>query len=84
LRHIEHQALKKALGSDSVKNVLFATYMFDKRLLINREVNPPSDAIFMGLGWDENPDQKRRHYRRYYPDELENIKEVMPVPTPFN
>jgi hypothetical protein len=38
----------------------------------------------MGLGWDETPDQKRRHYRRYYPDELENIKEVMPVPTPFN
>lgn len=38
----------------------------------------------MGLGWDDNPEAKRRHYRRYYPDELENIKEVMPVSTPFD
>jgi hypothetical protein len=67
-----------------VKNVLFATYMFDSRLNVNREINPPSDTIFMGLGWDETPDQKRKHYRRYYPDELENITSVMPVPTPFN
>lgn len=51
---------------------------------MNREVNPPAESIFMGLGWDETPDQKRRHYRRYYPDELENIKEVMPIPTPFH
>lgn len=38
----------------------------------------------MGLGWDETPEHARRHYRRYYNDELENIKEIMPVPTPFH
>ena len=27
---------------------------------------------------------KRKHYRRYYPDELENCTEVMPVSTPFD
>jgi hypothetical protein len=37
----------------------------------------------MGLGWDENPEQKRKHYRRFYNSELENVKEVMPIPTPF-
>jgi hypothetical protein len=47
-------------------------------------VNIPPDSLFIGLGWDENPDSKRRHYRRYYPDELENIKEVMPVASPFD
>jgi hypothetical protein len=43
-----------------------------------------STEKLIGLGWDENPEAKKRHYRRYYPDELENIKEVMPVATPFD
>lgn len=38
----------------------------------------------MGLGWDETPEHGRRHYRRFYNDELENIKEIMPVPSPFH
>lgn len=37
----------------------------------------------MGLGWDETPETKARHYRRYYPQELEKVKEIMPIPTPF-
>lgn len=44
----------------------------------------PPESLFMGLGWDETPADARRHYRRYYNDELENIKEVMPESTPFN
>jgi hypothetical protein len=40
--------------------------------------------LYIGLGWDEDPpNDKRRHYRRYYPDELENIKDLMPIPSPF-
>lgn len=27
---------------------------------------------------------KIKHYRRFYNDELENVKEVLPIPTPFN
>jgi hypothetical protein len=38
----------------------------------------------LGLGWDELPDSGKRHYRRYFPDELEFIKEIMPVVTPFH
>ena len=31
----------------------------------------------MGLGWDELPDSGKRHYRRYYTDELENASTVL-------
>ncbi len=72
------------MAGASVKNVVMPQYELDKRLNVHREVNLPPDSIFMGLGWDENPENKRRHYRRYYPDELENIKEVMPIPSPFD
>lgn len=44
----------------------------------------PPESLFIGLGWDEKPEDKRKHYRRYFPDELENIKEIMPVPSPFD
>lgn len=45
----------------------------------------PPDSVFMGLGWDPEPtEDHRRHYRRYYADELEKITEVMPVPSPFD
>jgi hypothetical protein len=40
--------------------------------------------MFIGLGWDEDMETKRRHYRRFYPDELENVREILPNPTPFN
>ena len=48
-----------------------------------REVAPPTEALFVGLGWDPKFDSKVRHYRRYYTSELEAVKEVMPVATPF-
>ena len=40
--------------------------------------------MFIGLGWDEDKDTKRKHYRRYYADELENVEEILPNPSPFN
>jgi len=39
--------------------------------------------MFIGLGWDEDATTKRKHYRRFYPDELENVTDVLPVPSPF-
>jgi hypothetical protein len=39
--------------------------------------------LFLGLGWDEDATTDRKHYRRYYPDELENVKSVLPVASPF-
>ena len=47
-----------------------------------REVNPPPPNLYMGLGYDDEPEDNRRHYRRYYNDELENVKDIMGEP-PF-
>lgn len=60
------------------KNVILPIYEKDERLKMDREVDPPPASLFMGLGFNKTPDEKKRHYRRYYPDELENVKEVMP------
>jgi hypothetical protein len=40
--------------------------------------------LYIGLGWDEDRTTKRRHYRKYYGDELENVKDIFPTPSPFN
>ena len=53
-------------------------YETDPRLKVDREVNPPPQELFMGLGWDENRETKRRHYRHFYSDEVEYGKEIMP------
>ena len=39
--------------------------------------------MYIGLGWDEDATTKRKHYRRFYPDELENVKEVLAIASPF-
>jgi hypothetical protein len=48
--------MKRAGGKkEAAKNVLFPTYELDTRLNVYRESNMPPDTIFMGLGWDEEP-----------------------------
>ena len=58
--------------------MILPAYSFDERLKINREIDPPPPSLFIGLGFNASPEDKKRHYRRYYPDELENVKEVIP------
>lgn len=58
-------------------NVLMPQYTYDERLKIHRETNIPPKEIFMPLGFDPEHDSLQKHYRKYYEDELENIKEVM-------
>ena len=58
-------------------------YKLDERLGVNREVNLPPSSLYIGLGWDPTPESRKRHYRRYYAQELEKVKEVMPVVSPF-
>ena len=53
-------------------------YAFDERLKLNREIDPPPASLFIGLGYNKTPEETKRHYRRYYPDELENVTEVIP------
>lgn len=59
-------------------------YERDDYMQVDREVHKPPVEMFLGLGWDENPQTKHRHYRRFYPDELENVREIIPNPSPFN
>ena len=58
------------------------------------EVKKPPGEIFMALGYD-NMDEaidpktgekinKKKHYRQYYQDELENIPDIFPEKSPFN
>jgi hypothetical protein len=59
-------------------------YEHDEIMDVDREKEVPARELFIGLGWDEDVDTKRKHYRRFYPDELENVKEVLPRASPFN
>ena len=58
-------------------------YKRDTELDVDREIDAPPESLFIGLGWDEDATTKRKHYRRYYPSELEKVKEVLPVESPF-
>ena len=71
------EELNKGKGKGH-KNVIMPDYAFDERLQIDREINPPPPSLFIGLGFNQDPKEKKKHYRRYYPDELENVKEVIP------
>lgn len=53
-------------------------YAFDDRLKVDREFAPPPASLFMSLGFNEKKESDIKHYRRYYPDELEKVKEVIP------
>lgn len=80
------EAREKAMASyKQTSNIVMPQYKRDEVLCIDREFDCPPETLFMGLGWDEDSETKRRHYRRYYPDELENITEIMGErKSPFN
>ena len=59
------------------ENVMIPKFKFDERLKVDREVEIPSDKVFMPIGYNRARDDGMKQYRRYYPDELENIPEVM-------
>jgi len=67
----------KSQGEEVFKNILYPKYQFDERLKINREVNKPPSTLYFELGYNEthptDPKLEKKHYRRYYDDELENI-----------
>ena len=57
--------------------------MHDEILDVDRECNKPPESVFIGLGWDVDSTTKRKHYRRFYTDELENIRDGMEMVSPF-
>lgn len=87
---IQQDMRKRALeemnrsGDKGVQAIVMPEYELDKRLKVMREVRPPPEAAFIGLGYDDDDTTKRKHYRTYYPDELENNKDIFPKPSPFD
>lgn len=48
----EEDAIKKG---DCVASVIkMPMYETDRRLKVDREVNAPSESLYIGLGWDED------------------------------
>lgn len=70
-------------GQNAASNIIMPEYERDTILECDREIKKPPESHFIGLGWDEDATTKRKHYRRFYPDELENVKEVLGVASPF-
>jgi hypothetical protein len=83
-RAAEEERQKAELEFHSGANVIMPRYERDEKMEVDREYLIPPHAMFIGLGWDEDSTTKRKHYRRYYPDELENVRSLLPIPTPFN
>ena len=73
----------KKSGKGTSANVIEPKYERDTTLECDREVDKPPESQYIGLGWDEDATTKRKHYRRFYPDELENVKEVLHIASPF-
>jgi len=65
-------------------NIIMPKYKHDETMDVDREYDIPPEEMFIGLGWDADAETKRKHYRRFYPDELENVTAILPRKTPFN
>ena len=72
------------MGLDAFQVVIMPKYKKDPRLKVDRECDQPSKKLYVGLGWDEDSQTKRKHYRKFYGDELENIEDIFPVKSPFH
>ena len=66
-------------SKDGTSNVIYPRTKWDERLKVDREVEVPPGKLFMCIGYNKTVEDKTtKHYRRYYPDELEEVEEVMP------
>lgn len=61
------------MGSKGSQILIYPEYAYDERLKIHREINPPPESIYMPIGFNQTPEDEQKQYRRFYPDELENI-----------
>ena len=74
----------KSSGNSTSANIILPAYERDTLLECDREINKPPESMYIGLGWDENAESGRKHYRRYFNDELENVSDVLGHGSPFN
>lgn len=75
-RDVAQQALEQS--KDGTSNVIYPRTKHDERLCVDVEVEVPPTNLFMCIGYNKTVEAKTKHYRRYYPDELEEVEEVMP------
>lgn len=73
----------RAKGKSSAANIIWPTYKRDDVLECDREVDKPPETLYIALGWDEDKTTERKHYRRFFNDELENVKSVLAISSPF-
>ena len=71
-------------GDQGVSLIIMPKYEMDKRLKVMREKEAPSDKTHMPIGYDDDHLTGRKHYRSFFPDELEKNKEYFDKPSPFN
>lgn len=70
-------------GAKTHKNIIMPVYKFNERLKMDLEEEGPPTSLYLPLGYDTKPEDKKKHYRRFFQDELENNKEIFPV-MPFH
>jgi hypothetical protein len=75
---------KAEQNTDTCQNVVMPRYEFDSKMQVDREVEMPDKNIFLGMGWNKLKTDNRKHYRRFYPQELEKEKDLLPKESPFN
>jgi hypothetical protein len=74
---------KMRTNKNATRTVIYPTYKFDERLKVDREVDIPDPNMFFELGYNRTPEDKIKHYRRFWTNELELVEEVMPGGGPF-
>lgn len=66
-------------SKDGASNVVYPKYKWDDRIKVDVEVEFPPEKIFLPVGYNvkkpADGEVGNKHYRRYYPDELENVKD---------
>jgi hypothetical protein len=68
-----------------MKVVIEPEYALDPRLNVYVETNQPPNTLYEAIGWDRiHNETHEKHYRKYFTQELENVKEVMSSPSDFN
>lgn len=84
-QQIAHEKLKAEGGSRAQKIIIEPEYALDPRLNVFVETNQPPSTLFEAIGWDRiHNETKEKHYRKYFTEELENVKEIMSTPSDFD
>ena len=60
-------------NKEATRNLIMPTYNYDLRLKVDVEVDQPSPKLFITVGYNRIIGDSLKHYRRFYPEELEKV-----------